>query len=615
MLKFQDFLTEQDIKERSEKIGSAIDEAVFVQVANFANKLSLKKGRPVTAEELLKEVEKAIDNKNHDLSYSKAEPGMFVSGSKTIVGGSKKSWENQLRLAVSSFAVVMKHKDFQNHLKCKTGFRAIWFGKRRGQVSEPWLKRGLDKRATATSKTDIGFVANCQNTRGIFTLSLKDESGGALITSAAGETAAILEVATEDTLSLRYKPGSPSFVNHRQYIQAQIEDIERLMGNDRNVKEIQKILDDLVEHYNDGGSMSEFDGAPEVPLGEVFLRKIYKEALTAEHKFQDKPSIVSHILRMAGLKKEAKFENIDEHLSPLYNPDSDGFMFSFSRKGGHYGVGYRPSPKLGKHGQRGNQPAAFRLYPMKVAEQKAAWLQTQDEYIMNDDFDSYVNEFGYKISREDAKSRFDSRKKALDKAIRDYGENKDSKAYQQTVGYKATKDEVKRRQQRYSRSAEKAPKPAPTDYVAGGMPWFGDAERETFKLPKPEEGGKAIKSGMPEDEIRKPNTGAGARMAWIKGKPEQSKPAQERKITLPQTKTSVPKQQIKAAVRSTVRQKVQPTQKPLRAKFDWSGVEKDYTTTRDSLEDIGRRHGVDPQDIDYHVWSKKLRRPSRMQTI
>src|SRR5512139_1027490 len=104
MLQFQDFLIEQDddIRERSEKTGSAIDEAVFVQVANFASKLSLKKGRPVTPEELLKEVEKAIDNKNHILSYYNAESGMFVSGSKTIVGGSKKSWDNQLRLAVSS---------------------------------------------------------------------------------------------------------------------------------------------------------------------------------------------------------------------------------------------------------------------------------------------------------------------------------------------------------------------------------------------------------------------------------------------------------------------------------------------------------------------------------
>lgn len=132
----------------------------------------------------------------------------------------------------------------------------------------------------------------------------------------------------------------------------------------------------------------------------------------------------------------------------------------------------------------------------------------------------------------------------------------------------------------------------PNDSYPGGDEWVTPAEKAVYRKEKP--------------------------VAQVTAKASQKA---VRKINLPPTKTTKPKSQIKAAVRDVVRQKAQQAKQPsqlvlqhpamsaARERFDWSGVERAYTTTKASKEEIANHFGISPKELDAKRWAEGWKRP------
>ena len=73
-------------------------------------------------------------------------------------------------------------------------------------------------------------------------------------------------------------------------------------------------------------------------------------------------------------------------------------------------------------------------------------------------------------------------------------------------------------------------------------------------------------------------------------------------------KTTVPKSNIKSAVKATIRQKLQPG---ARQQIPWDKIESVYRKGKSSVEDIGNQFGVNPATIKWHAGTNKWKRETR----
>lgn len=622
MIDFDDFLTEQDeLRTRSKKTGRAVDEDVYVTMAQWANDYLLEKGKKITLEALLAATAKAAQDPNHPLSYKNAPVEAFYGKDKRAAG-TKASWQGLMEEAAYSFAKTVEHPDFKPYIRCKTGYKVERLGNLYGTLSQRWKDEGIKGGSTATAKTDIAFTSDCAD--GIFTASMKDESGGALITSADRETAAIAKGAVDDILPLLN--GYPE--EDRQYLYKKLDTIKQLQKNDDNAAKVQQLFDDFISELDQVGRAAEFRGAPSVSVAESFLRQFYAEALTGRHKFTDKEAIASHLLHMAG-KDKAKFENIDEHMMPFYKADEDGWISMLNRKGGYYGVGYGIKITLGKGGKRGAQPAICRFFPVNFDRQKEQWLHTQDDNIARGDFEAYMDEFGYDISEQDAMHYWDKRKNVLSKAMDQFEKTHDFRVYQADVGYKTSKKEINQQIEDFRNQ------PGIDIVVDSPPPEYDNNEIEpNYDSPGTD------KQFYSADEIaqregKKPKTpivkvanisqprqisGRGAQAA---GKPESIKRGNQKAMNISkggqsQKSESKPTRKLPPDKKKSMSDKVRNmftrksngqdsiSNKPKR---DLEAIMLAYTTSRASVEEIGRRFGVPANSIKWYAGTHGWHRP------
>jgi hypothetical protein len=134
----------------------------------------------------------------------------------------------------------------------------------------------------------------------------------------------------------------------------------------------------------------------------------------------------------------------------------------------------------------------------------------------------------------------------------------------------------------------KEPEPIEPDYTApGGEQWLSPEEmaqregrKKQSKAPQPAPKAKAKSESAPQKKV--------------------SGTTEKRKVTVPNTRTTVPKGKIRAAVRSVMRGRSQPETKP-RDKIPWDKIQPHYLKGELSVDEIGKQFNVNPASIKWHA--------------
>lgn len=172
MIKFSQFLSEEDLIVEAGKASGYSDEHAFVHTWNHM----VKKGIAHDKEAMHKEIDDAQKDENHPLNHQNISSEGFKGGDKK--NSSKESYTKEMHHAADTIHTVATHPDFKGAVENK--HEATVAGASHGKVSDSWGSHGAKN---ATSKADIKIGTEHK-------LSYKKSGGSQLMSAEPAETKA-----------------------------------------------------------------------------------------------------------------------------------------------------------------------------------------------------------------------------------------------------------------------------------------------------------------------------------------------------------------------------------------------------------------------------------------